>query len=226
MFVDSDDYAEPECCETACRLAETYQADVVFLGYRCIKPDTVIVHHFPYEDGELTTKQAIDCIIDNNTVAWNKLYRKELFENIRFPVGHVYEDVGTVYKVILKAHKIYLNSAILYNYMQDNINSISHQLKAQNQNDLFFMVMQRLKDLEAWGYALDYREVRAREAMNYLIKLGSYNKYSNECKEILNAQKNNLRYFRFSTKIAYLLYRGCPPLFEWICKASNKRIYQ
>lgn len=39
--------------------------------------------------------------IDNmiNPNVWNKLYKRVLWENIRFPVGHVYEDIETMYQI-------------------------------------------------------------------------------------------------------------------------------
>ena len=37
------------------------------------------------------------------SVVWNKLYKKSLFEDIRFPVGDKNEDEATVYKLLYKA---------------------------------------------------------------------------------------------------------------------------
>ncbi|MFF3023903.1 glycosyltransferase family 2 protein [Gottfriedia sp. NPDC057948] len=56
--------------------------------------------------------------------AWNKIYRTELFNDIKYPVGKIYEDVGTTYKLISKIKKYkYLDSALIY-YRKGRKNSI------------------------------------------------------------------------------------------------------
>lgn len=49
-------------------------------------------------------------------VAWNKLYHRDLFDDIRYPVGRIYEDTFTTYKLFLKAKKIVLIEDQLYFY--------------------------------------------------------------------------------------------------------------
>ena len=46
--------------------------------------------------------------------AWNKLYRKGLWEHIRYPVGHVYEDIDTTYQIIDRCNTVYVLSQALY----------------------------------------------------------------------------------------------------------------
>lgn len=55
-----------------------------------------------------------------------KLYARELFAEIRFPVGKLYEDVGTTYRLILECEKIAYLPEPYYHYYQ-NPTSIIHQ---------------------------------------------------------------------------------------------------
>lgn len=48
--------------------------------------------------------------------AWNKIYRKDLFEKIRYPEGRLHEDAFTTYKIFDKAKKIFYRNSILYKY--------------------------------------------------------------------------------------------------------------
>lgn len=48
---------------------------------------------------------------------WNKLFKKELFYDVQFPIGQLYEEVATTYKLILKSKKIAITNTILYNYI-------------------------------------------------------------------------------------------------------------
>ena len=46
----------------------------------------------------------------------NKLYRRRLFDDVRYPNGKIYEDVFTTYKVLFKAGEIYRTASQLYFY--------------------------------------------------------------------------------------------------------------
>ena len=61
---------------------------------------------------ETNLRNFISCAV------WNKLYRKELFKNVLFPVNRHYEDEATTYKVIYKAKKIIRLNSALYFYRQ------------------------------------------------------------------------------------------------------------
>lgn len=89
-FVDSDDYVEPTFLQTMYTAIEKEDADIVEVGYYKL-----------FEDG--TTKQMLHPAVSLHNDAtgvifqypglfWGKLYRRELFENIRLPEGYWYED--------------------------------------------------------------------------------------------------------------------------------------
>lgn len=60
--------------------------------------------------------------------AWGKLYKKDLFSNIRFPEGKLSEDYYIMYLLLDKAKKIVYNSEPLYYYLQRK-GSISKEKK-------------------------------------------------------------------------------------------------
>ena len=49
-------------------------------------------------------------------VAWNKLYKKSLFDNIRFPKGRLHEDEFCSHRIISKADSVAIVSDPLYHY--------------------------------------------------------------------------------------------------------------
>lgn len=49
-------------------------------------------------------------------VAWNKLYDRRLFDIIQYPVGRIYEDTFTTYKLYLNSNQIALLYKSLYFY--------------------------------------------------------------------------------------------------------------
>lgn len=63
---------------------------------------------------------------DLGTVAWGKLYKRDLFEDIRYPVGKYHEDVFTTYRLVAKCNRIAIGYEQLYLYRERN-QSITQQ---------------------------------------------------------------------------------------------------
>ena len=56
--------------------------------------------------------------------AWNKVYKSSLFNDVKFPKGKIYEDVGTIYKLLSYVKDyIYINKP-LYKYRKNREGSI------------------------------------------------------------------------------------------------------
>ena len=51
-------------------------------------------------------------------VAWNKLYRKELFDEERYPIGRIHEDEFIIHRILYKCNKISYIKDDLYYYLQ------------------------------------------------------------------------------------------------------------
>ena len=97
MFVDSDDYLHQECLQTLVNLFRD-NIQISCVGQCRVKP---------YE--EKTVKESIVGGVDGKTAlrciclgehfgasAWGKLYDIHLFDDIKFPVGIIHEDVWTI----------------------------------------------------------------------------------------------------------------------------------
>ena len=53
--------------------------------------------------------------VNLNTNVWNKLYKRELFNDIRFPKGKIHEDEFVTYKVFYRAKTVsYVNKELYY----------------------------------------------------------------------------------------------------------------
>ncbi len=66
------------------------------------------------------------CLCDGiDHTAWGKLFLAELWKDFKYPVGKLYEDYLTTYRVLSKADKIAYSDAKMYFYIQHN-ESIMH----------------------------------------------------------------------------------------------------
>lgn len=115
-FVDSDDYLEPDTYSQAVT-AMTADTDIVefpvsrFHGSRWQKElrFTPAVYD-DMKDYWLKERAYEHCY------AWNKVYRRELFSEVRFPVGRVFEDVATLPLLLEKARRVAVIDHGLYYY--------------------------------------------------------------------------------------------------------------
>ncbi len=58
-------------------------------------------------------------------VAWNKLYKRELFAHIRYPQGRIHEDEATTYRLFHEGKKLAFTERALYGYYTENAGSIT-----------------------------------------------------------------------------------------------------
>jgi glycosyltransferase involved in cell wall biosynthesis len=117
-FVDSDDWVSTLFLENL---------------YSAIKQTNLLISACPYQRVEAyslyhcdissaTSVNWDDFYLNdpvNAIIAWNKLYNKELFNNLRYPVNRIHEDQFLTYKLLYKAGKIAIIPNALYYYFQN-----------------------------------------------------------------------------------------------------------
>lgn len=118
-FVDSDDWVDAEMYSTLIRDMQENHSDVSACGYRLVYDD-VESAEATSAPGQLRVFRGTEVLSNLYTdfCAWNKVYRKELFAEISFPEGKLYEDARTTYKIMALASVATVNSGKFYNYRQ------------------------------------------------------------------------------------------------------------
>lgn len=120
-FVDSDDWIEPEMYAQMLALMERNEAQLVCAGRYDVDGDTgrKTIGLCPKRQECITGEELAGRIFlwDHcDSSACDKLYRRELFDGIRYPEGKTCEDVPVTYRLALKAHRAVLCDKPLYNY--------------------------------------------------------------------------------------------------------------
>lgn len=128
VFVDSDDWIEPETISYALSaMLANSQTDMVVYGANMVSDDTFatlqqFVNGCLYQQIKLNGKCLLNeqLILDTTVMAWNKMYKKSIIDkyHIEFPVGLNYEDNAFFYKYILHTKYVYYINRYLYNYLQ------------------------------------------------------------------------------------------------------------
>lgn len=119
-FVDSDDYVHPDMFAKLYDAAVRHNSDISICYHYMERKDKLAIEDPILDDEEeFSANQALEVLIKDQGMknyAWDKLYRAELFDGIRYPVGRNYEDIATTYLLFYKAGKICRIPEYLYYY--------------------------------------------------------------------------------------------------------------
>lgn len=126
MFVDTDDYIDKEMCSTLMDAMLNHDVDIVSIDSYTERYGREIRRK---TSGKFTTKEHPELmeyyLSDNDGVVWNKLYKKSVIGNVKFPVGRLFEDCAALYKIIENSKRVGYIDKQMYCYYK-NPDSISH----------------------------------------------------------------------------------------------------
>jgi len=121
-FVDSDDLIHPRMYEFMLHALTSTHSDISICYYTAFSTETPKHTESPSNYVVINNIQAMEALFSfdavNFTLTWNKLYKAELFEQIRFPKGKTREDEFTTHQILYKAHKIVFLKKHLYYYFE------------------------------------------------------------------------------------------------------------
>lgn len=128
FFLDSDDYLKENALEVLYNsLISSNTAKVAICGIsfvkgfesqeidQCTISDLEIWSESQYWTHYFSEDTYLYCI-----ALWNKLYAREIFDELRFPEGRISEDEATAHLIMGKATQCVCLSECLYNYCQRN----------------------------------------------------------------------------------------------------------
>lgn len=221
MFVDSDDFVEPNYCSYALDQAIKTDSDIVVFGHKDVYPDRTEIQTVLFsEERRFNREEALTELVGGKILsfAWNKIYKASLFDGIRYPVGRLYEDIGTTYKLFDKANSVYLASGVTYNYQKREDSILGKKMKAKDAIDWFDLEMERHSFMlrkypqianRAWGKV-------AGTALFCLKNLCDFNGYKGKQKEMesfLIKNRNQIELSGIRDKELRLLYIS-PKMFR------------
>lgn len=120
-FVDSDDWVHEEFLERLHQAAVELNCKVSACGFYRTEGEPIpeVPEREPFRvsaDDYYCSEQIHG---GQMAVAWNKLYHKELFSALRYPVGKLHEDEFTTYRAIYEAGEVAVVEQMLYAYYQN-----------------------------------------------------------------------------------------------------------
>ncbi len=123
IFIDSDDFVNINFVKELYMALINTNSDIAICNYKKVFDSTVDM--YKKDNGliqSFTGKNKFYNLYNDKstitTVAWNKIYKREIFKNTKYPVGKVHEDEFVIYDVLNNAKKITYTSCEYYYYFQ------------------------------------------------------------------------------------------------------------
>ena len=214
-FLDSDDFLFEDYLENLYYASRLSDSDITIGGYCRFGDSNFYFYNDRFKSDSLVAFkdfqaiQYLDSMLDVTFItfstAWGKLFKRELFSELRFPYGKYAEDQFLIWRLYMKADKIYVFNGASYVYRMnpsglsniftlkhlDYIDAIEERIKEtkdiegieiQHSFNMYRYVLQRiLGQLEEHDYIDEAKEVRKKLE---LAEQGQYSFLSDEVKEI------------------------------------------
>lgn len=119
-FIDSDDYVAPEFYNVMLESAQKAEADMALCGIQKVsETGKPLMQQMPTMKGTVTGTEVLKGVARGvYLVAFNKVYRRRIFQGLRYPVGKLYEDTFIVADVYARAKRVACLNRALYDYRQ------------------------------------------------------------------------------------------------------------
>ena len=211
-FLDSDDYIYPSFYEELHDLLKKYEADIAECDFLRIDIDNK--EKSEQLISEENAKRKIEEEVTNNiealkllygvklgpyvkkVVVWNKLYKRRVYEKIRFPLGKLHEDEYTTYKALYNANKIVSTNRVLHGYMQTKNSIMRQEIKQKRIDDTldaYVQVVEFFKNQNLSELEMKARRRSLENCIELVAKIirGNGTDAKKQVEEISNVYKEN-----------------------------------
>ena len=128
-FIDSDDYIDEDMYETLYRQLRESNADLSMCGHYDVFHQIPEKQVSEIKTWNLSSEEAIKMVMEAKVLsvtAVNKLYKKELFNHLKFEVGKIAEDAFIMIRLLDQCQKVVATNEKKYYYVHRE-NSITTQ---------------------------------------------------------------------------------------------------
>lgn len=228
MFIDSDDYIDKDMVRYLVDKSEQENADIVICDYYDVINDEVKRNTYPVNEFLVQGNRKYEYLFNEYTIvtviACNKLYRKHIFSEIRYPVGKTHEDEYVIAEVLGKADRICYSLKPLYYYIRQREDSImnsysekkfdyvyafDHRSEYFNENGLF-----ELRDINE--YASVMLQIRRMNEYIELCQIPSVTFISEKLNDTESRIKNlcSSEYLSLPRKVKMMVYKTMPSVYN------------
>lgn len=230
-FIDSDDVVASSYVDSIIEyISKLSDTDIFIYKYDTFftRPKNVRQKEIKFK--KISKQKAMSFLPQDfcGNYAWNKVCKRSVIGDIRYPVGKAYEDIFTTYKFFDRAKTFVFIEDTMYFYRQRN-QSIVHQNPDKSVKFLVDSIEARLLQLDyfkkkKFTQAVPFATSGLIE--NYVSYLNlkrnlRENKLSEMAKKQISEYHPSLRYDGSKKWVKINLYKLSPNLYSWAMKIKN-----
>lgn len=236
-WIDGDDYIQNYYVEILYNAIKNTGKDIAIgkikqiYNYNNIKEKEKYSESYTILNTEKSLRQLLLNQLYSNEIN-AKMYKKELFDGIQFPINKLYEDLATTYKIFAKSNGAVLVDNKIYNYYKRKDSIMNQKFNISRMDAFYFcinmidFIRENFKSLEKEAIIRAYIEAR-----NILIEIPNDDQYKVAKKEILDYIKENKKIILYR-KIPFKLRMSLLPTWfgekniklMWKLKMRGKKI--
>lgn len=235
-FVDSDDYVAEDFIATLYNNMKSHNADISICNYVETKSSVWYGGEEYNEVSGFGNIEALEKLYFGSAqerkamvVAWNKLYKRDIFQQLRYPVGKRNEDEFIIQDILYKAKKIVYTSAELYYYLQREhsimgFGALVYDRKRMDQQEAYY---KRIKFFQVHGLHKLYSESVFVYLDTVFVEYGLARK-KQASKEIYNQIYINFKkvYGTIEFPVKYSMKQKVKYKMFELCPNSTSQIFQ
>ena len=150
VLVDGDDWVDESLAEKVYSKLKTTNSDMCIYGIKYVFESGIEINKsfYPTIKREVNNIEALKMLFNSEGFkchSVNKVCKRTLYDNIKFPKGLIFEDISTTYKLILECKKICFINEKLYYYLQARSNSIMNN-NFNEKKLVMFKIMGEIED--------------------------------------------------------------------------------
>lgn len=222
-FVDSDDYLESNMFEELYNCLKTYGSDIAICGVKKFEKSS---RSFFYGNKTIDKSEFLQALLKEDIASFlcNKLFKKELFDGIRFPEGEVFEDIKIFHLIGEKVSSVSLTDGTFYNYrIREGSITYSNRGKINEWLAATHTRSERYKNTEFYVYAVagEFRCVRVivSEMAESDSKSDTYKQLCKKAEELYKICKSQLTGIQ---RIISVIFLVSPKLYNTVKKIMSK----
>lgn len=149
-FIDSDDFIDKSMLEILYYNMIDNDVDLSITGVRDIYDGKTSIDA-DREKMLLNSEETLKLMLMGkkvNVYAVSKLYKRSIFENIKYPVGKAYEDSYIIVDILKNCSTIFVDTLPQYNYYHraDSITTLSYNIRDMDYIEAWTLNYDKIKD--------------------------------------------------------------------------------
>lgn len=214
-FVDSDDYIAANMYEVLLERMLNDGSDMAVCNFLYVDEQEKLLEEsncdIPIINECIETRAAIHKLTEAKSwyyvVAWNKLYRKEIFRRLRYPKGKYHEDEFVIHHIIQNCRLISCVKDPMYYYVQRDKSIMSQSFNLGRMD-----IADALIDRYYFAKGHKYRDLKDSCVCTLSADLWKWKKYT------INSDICKKRYRQIQKNAMFLIGERC----SWNCLTRSK----